>query len=106
MHGHIQEKEFGDVLLDESETPIAAQVRDVVHRTGDEVVNADDLVSARQQQIGEMRAEKAGGAGHHGSGRGETRGAGFSWHGWARVKLQNPKSKPQISNHQAWYRTS
>ena len=35
---------------------------------GDEIVNADDLVAARQQQVGQMRPEKAGGAGDDGGG--------------------------------------
>ena len=37
-------------------------------RAGDKIVNADDLVAAREQQIGQVRAEKAGGAGDDGSG--------------------------------------
>ncbi len=35
---------------------------------GDKIVNADDLVSARQQQVGEVRAKKAGGPGDDGRG--------------------------------------
>ena len=41
---------------------------DVVHRAGDKIVEADDLVAARQQQVGQVRAEKTGGAGDDGSG--------------------------------------
>jgi hypothetical protein len=37
-------------------------------RAGDKIVEADDLVAARQKQIGEVRAEKAGGAGDDGGG--------------------------------------
>ena len=59
----VQEDELGHVLLDEFEIPIAAQVGDVVHAAGDEVVDADDLVAARQQQVGQMGAEEAGRAG-------------------------------------------
>lgn len=63
VHGDIKEDEFGDVLLDELEVRIAAQVRDVINRTRDEVINANDFVAAREQEIGQMRAEEPGGAG-------------------------------------------
>ena len=35
---------------------------------GDEIVDADDLVAARQEQIGQVRAKKTGGAGDDGGG--------------------------------------
>ena len=37
---------------------------------GDEIVNADDLVPARQQQIDQVRAQEARGAGDDGGGLG------------------------------------
>ena len=68
IHRLVQEKKLGDVLQDEFEVRVAAQVRDVVHAAGDEIVNGDDPVAARQQQVGQVRAEKAGGAGDDGGG--------------------------------------
>ena len=68
IHRPIQENKFGDVLLDEFEIRVAAQVRDVVHRARDEIINADDLVPARQQQVAQMRAKKSRAAGDDGSG--------------------------------------
>ena len=44
------------------------EVRDVVHRARDEIIDADDLVAAREQQIGQVRTEETGGAGHDGRG--------------------------------------
>jgi hypothetical protein len=64
----VEENKFRDVLLDELEIWIAAQMRNIVHRTGDEIVNADDFVPAGNEQIREMRAKKAGGTGHDGDG--------------------------------------
>ena len=42
---------------------VALEVGDVCVLAGDEVVDADDLVPLREQQVGQVRAEKAGGAG-------------------------------------------
>jgi len=63
IHPRIQEKKLGHVLLDELEAGISSQVRDVIHRAGDKIVNPDDLVSARQQPVCEVRPKEAGGAG-------------------------------------------
>ena len=68
IHPAFEKNEFGDVLLDEFEVRVAAKVDDVVHAAGDEVVNADDLVAARNQEVGEVRAKKAGGTGDNGDG--------------------------------------
>jgi len=38
MDRRVEENKFGDVLLDEFEVWVAAEVRDVVHRAGDEIV--------------------------------------------------------------------
>ncbi len=70
IHGHIQEDKLGHVLLDELEIGVAAQVRDVIHRAGDKVVDADDLVPARQQQINQVGAQESRGAGDDGGGLG------------------------------------
>jgi hypothetical protein len=37
---------------------------DVLVFAGDEVIYADDLMALRQEQVGEIGAEKAGGAGN------------------------------------------
>ena len=66
IHRAFEKNKFRHVLLDEFEIWIAAEVRDVVHAAGDKIVNADDFVVAREQQIGQVRAEKAGGAGDDG----------------------------------------
>ena len=68
MDRHIQENKFRHVLLDEFEMGIAAEVGDVVHRTGDKIVDGDDLVAAREQQVRQVRAQKSGAAGDDGSG--------------------------------------
>jgi hypothetical protein len=41
-------------------------VRDVIHAAGDKIINANDLVAAGHQQVGQVRAEESGGAGDHG----------------------------------------
>jgi hypothetical protein len=51
------------VVVLECEGRVADQVLDVAHRTGDEVVDGDDLVPARQQRAAQVRAEEAGAAG-------------------------------------------
>jgi hypothetical protein len=53
----------GDVVLDEEEAGVA-DVGDVVGRTGEEVVHADDLAPVGEQEIAEMGANEAGPAGH------------------------------------------
>ena len=78
VHGFIEKDEFGDILLDEFEVPVAAQMGDVVHAAGDEVINANHPVSPGEQQVGEMRTKKTGRAGNDGSRLG---GFGFS-HGY------------------------
>ena len=52
-----------DVVLDEGEVGVALEVGDVLALAGDEVVDADDLVALAEQQVGEVGAEEAGGAG-------------------------------------------
>ena len=64
IHRRIQKNEFRHVLLNELEIGITAQVRDIVHRPGDEIVDANDFVTAREQQVSKMGAEETGGAGN------------------------------------------
>ena len=63
----IQENEFGDILLDEFELRITTQMRDVIDGAGHKVIDPDNFVATSQQQIHEMGAKEASGAGHDGS---------------------------------------
>ena len=47
----------------ELEARVVEEQRDVRHRAVREVVDADDLVSVRQQELADVRADEAGGAG-------------------------------------------
>ena len=53
---YVEENKFRDVLLDEFEIGIAPQVGDVIDRSSDEIVDRNDLVTARDQQITKMGA--------------------------------------------------
>src|SRR5204863_2847408 len=53
----------GDVVFDEAEAVAAEEVLDVFRIAGDEVVHADDFVSAIEKELAEVRAEEAGAAG-------------------------------------------
>ena len=64
IHRHVQEDELGDILLDEFEIRVAAQVGDIVHAAGDKIIDAHHLVAAGQKEVGEMGAKKAGRAGN------------------------------------------
>src|SRR5436305_12045713 len=48
----------GDVMVDEDESLLAEQVRDIVDRPSEEVVDGDNLVTAAQQSFAEMRTEE------------------------------------------------
>jgi hypothetical protein len=50
----VQEDEFGDVLLNEAEVLVAAEVRNVIDVAGDKIIEADDFVPLSEQVIGEM----------------------------------------------------
>ena len=50
------------------EIPAAPQVRNIVDRSGDKVVDPDDPMPAGEQQVGQVRAQKAGGTGDDGGG--------------------------------------
>jgi len=69
IHRTLQEDELRDILLDEPEVRMATQVNDVVPVAGHEVVDGNDPVPALQEQIHQMRPEKAGAAGDHRGGR-------------------------------------
>ena len=47
------------VVLDQLETPRRLQLRDVRAAPGHEVVDGDDLVTARDERLGQVRAEEA-----------------------------------------------
>jgi hypothetical protein len=51
-----------DVVADELEVAVA-QVREVGHRAGAQVVDADDRVAAVEQRLAQMRPDEPGGAG-------------------------------------------
>ncbi len=59
--GHV--RVGADVVADELELLVSHEVRDVVRRPGDEVVEPDDLVTVGQKAIAQMGAEEARGAG-------------------------------------------
>jgi hypothetical protein len=53
------------VVLHERERAVATQVRNVVERARDQVVEPEDLVSNINQSIRQMRAEEARRSSHH-----------------------------------------
>ena len=59
----VDEDRLGDVV-GTNRNASSADVLDVRERAADEVVDADDPVAALEQVVAEMRAEKAGSAGH------------------------------------------
>src|ERR1044071_6777203 len=52
-----------DILLEEFEARLVCKVRDVVARSGEQVVDAENRLSLRQEGIAEMGAEKTSTAG-------------------------------------------
>jgi len=68
IYGAVEKKELGDILLDETEIPVAGQMVNVRHAAGDKIINADDFVAALEQQVGEVRTKKSGGTGDNGRG--------------------------------------
>jgi hypothetical protein len=53
------------------EIRVAEEMRDVLLAAGEVIVEADDVVAARDERVAEMRAEEAGGAGDKGALAGE-----------------------------------
>jgi hypothetical protein len=47
------------IVLDELETRVVFEVSDVARGAGDEIVHANDLVTAGQQGVTQMRADEA-----------------------------------------------
>jgi hypothetical protein len=47
-----------DVRLDQAKGVVVGKVSDVVGRSGEVVVNADDLMPVAEEAVAEMRAEK------------------------------------------------
>ena len=55
----------GDVAPDQPEPRLLHEVHDVAGRSGQEVVQADDLHTAIEQVLAEVRSEEPGAPGHH-----------------------------------------
>src|SRR6266404_859892 len=87
----LEKNEFRDVLLNKFEIRVAAQVRDVIDGASDEVVDADDLVPAREQQVGQVGAEKPGGASDDTDGSGSFGGC---HRGFTRERRRSVSSSP------------
>ena len=66
IDGSIQENEFGDVLLDELEVGVSAEMGNIIHGTGYKVIDANHLVTTGEEQVSKVRTKKAGGAGDDG----------------------------------------
>ena len=49
-----------DVVLDETESIATEKMLDVRGRSGDEVVHADDFMTAIEEKLAKVRAEEAG----------------------------------------------
>jgi len=55
---------FSYILPDEMKARMILQLRDVVGTAGDEIVNRDHFIAARDKVITQMRADKARAAGN------------------------------------------
>ena len=64
----VEKQILRDILLDEFVVRVAGQVRDVVDRSRDKIINSNHAMAARQQQVGEVRAKKSRASRHDGSG--------------------------------------
>lgn len=53
----------GHVALDQPETRIAFQLREIAPRSGDQIVHADHVVAEMNKTIAEMRSDESGRAG-------------------------------------------
>ena len=85
IHRLLEEDELSDILLNELEGRVPTEVSNVLDAAGDEVIQADDPVAARQQKVGQMRAEEASGTSDDGDrlsgGRRGIGGFGSWFHG-------------------------
>ena len=64
---HFEEDRQRDVVADQLEVWTVQQVTDVRLLAGEEVVQAEDVVSLFDQALAEVRAEEPGPAGHQNS---------------------------------------
>ncbi len=60
---HLDVERPGDVVAHELEQRVADEVGDVLPAGGEEVVDAQDLVSPRQQPLAQVRSDEPGAAG-------------------------------------------
>ena len=65
VHASRQEHVLRHVLLDEPEALVPRQVRDVVHRPRQQVVDARDAVSLRQEPVAQVTSQETRAARHH-----------------------------------------
>jgi hypothetical protein len=59
IHRAIDVKRFADIVLQRFEIAVAAKVSDIAGRSGDEVVDAEDLPAIAEQPLAEVGAEEA-----------------------------------------------
>src|SRR5262245_26893435 len=67
VDGAIDLQGMGNVVANEGEVRIAAQVLHVGQGAGDEVIHADDFMPALQEALAQVRADEARSAGDQGS---------------------------------------
>jgi len=63
VDGAVDFDRVGDILLEEGEAGVVFEMGDVGEAAGEEVVEADDVVAVGEEEVGEVRADEAGGAG-------------------------------------------
>src|SRR5262249_25497355 len=67
VYRSVDQERIGDVVVEQAEARIAAQVIDVRESPGDQVIDADDFMALGQEAIAEMGAEEAGASGNDGT---------------------------------------
>src|SRR4051812_46137952 len=60
-------KTFAHVMFDEPEVRMVQQGPHIPDRTGEQIVDADDVIAALQQRIENVRADEAGPSGYNGT---------------------------------------
>jgi hypothetical protein len=78
---HRDEDRVVHVVVHELEVRMVQQVGDVVLAAGEQVVQADHVVAARDQPVAQMRADEAGPAGDQNAKSGVFLGGGLGGHG-------------------------
>ena len=63
----LDEERVGDVVAQELEALVVEEVLDVASGAGEEIVDAEHLVAALEQPVGEVRPEEACSAGNQNS---------------------------------------